>query len=812
VCVFGQKDLPLMRDECTPLGFALLCIVIALCGCKELRLRKLSPDGQASSLTDSREDRTRANGKSRERSSFRRSLDLEGAGGAGELSRNDGWNASPATQPPFDRAQGYRWRHFELEAVASLPPDQRPDFVDALEGSNPVVATNAAICLVRLGDGRGRDRLVETIGGREFRLPLRCAAAEALCELRDPSPLSTLRELIDRFGQYDSPPYLPELHAELLYGLAAHVDADTDDRFVAAVKSPAALVRLAAIRGWQRPGIADLPEQAADLRTDSDYQVRAAAITAMAVRRHPLALDAARGALTDLRLEVRLAAVAALGKIGGVEARQALVRLEREPEVIRAAVIAAFAELDERKRVWEGTESESWHVRKAVAAALAKWPDAGGVALARRLLTDPSLEVQKQVLDTLVVWPLEKAGPVLLEAMASSGYQSRKTAAKQLAQRWSPAHEFTADAPPERRADMVAHLRAQWTAEHGVSAFDSALGNPPADSPDSSVAPERLERAAQLVRRLNAVKAGDDDVRTALGDLSDFGPDLPAVLERLLDEQNIVLPDDVYLKVLPKYGRAFEQLDRLTSSDVHERRRAANELATLATREPISGLALTRLCELGVSETDTPVLARLFQILARDGREPAVRLAYACLGHRLAEVRRVAAGYLDAHPAPQHVRVLLPALDDKNHAVVLAAIKALGHPDMLTDTSSLERLLRSTDPAIRLAVAEALVNLGAQSGPNALDLLARDNDIDTRRQAAQIMGRHPDDRYISTLIGLLDDTLGVRTAALASLPQVVGRDVADRPDDPPTSSLERVERWKKWRHSEEGPVRGRAPD
>jgi HEAT repeat protein len=123
---------------------------------------------------------------------------------------------------------------------------------------------------------------------------------------------------------------------------------------------------------------------------------------------------------------------------------------------------------------------------------------------------------------------------------------------------------------------------------------------------------------------------------------------------------------------------------------------------------------------------------------------------------------------------------------------------------MLADTSSLEGLLTSHDPQIRLAVAEALVILGAQSGPQTLDLLAHDNDIDTRLQTAQLMGRHPDRRYIPPLIGLLDDTLGVRTAALASLPEVVGRDVADRPDDPPTSTLERVERWKKWWQLEKG--------
>ncbi len=139
---------------------------------------------------------------------------------------------------------------------------------------------------------------------------MRCAAAEALAELPEPGTVSEVKRLIDRYGDFSSPAYLPECMLNLLT-VWRHVDAGTEERFVAAAKSPAGGVRLAAIRGWLRPGTAALPEEAADLRTDQDHRVRAVTIGAVARRHHPMALEVARTSVTDYRAEVRLAAIAA---------------------------------------------------------------------------------------------------------------------------------------------------------------------------------------------------------------------------------------------------------------------------------------------------------------------------------------------------------------------------------------------------------------------------------------------------------------------------------------------------------------------
>lgn len=717
----------------------------------------------------------------------------------------DGWGAR-APQPSFEPGAGYYWRHPDLEALLASPADEHPDFAAVLDSPNGVVATNAAIGLARLGDGRGRDRLIASVRATDLRLELRCAAAEALGALDDPPENKALRELADRFGRFDpGAAYVPELHAQLLYALARHVDAGADERFTMALKSPAAIVRLAAVRGWVVPGESPMSPRAADLRSDPDTRVRAAALDAMVARRHPHALEAARAALHDYRLEVRLAAIAALGRLGGAEARQALEKLEHEPEAIWAAAIAALAALDARETVCANAGNSSWHVRKEVARALGRWPDDESSKIVRQLATDPSIEVQKELIAALADWPLPQAGPLLLNAMERAGYLPRKLAAAQLAERWPVAEEFSADAPDERRTETLAMLARRWGEEHGAARVEASL-NTLTEEPPTGPSPERIDAAAELVARLRESRADGGEAAAAVRALRDFGPDLPDALAQLVAEKQAALPEAVYREVLPRFGDEFTELDRLTSSDVQQRRRAAARLGERTRRTPLSLLALLRLAELGARESDALVWNSLLRAIAEDGREPSLRLAYAGLGHASPEVRRLAVEHLAAHPDPAQAGLLLPALEDKHQPVLLAAVKALGHPGMLDDPAPLERLLTTNDRKLRLAVTQSLILLRADRGPRMLELLAHDPDIDTRRQAALMMGRFADARYTATLIGLLDDTLGVRLAALASLPRVVGRDVAGEAGD--NNTLDRIGRWKTWWEHQRDSVAG----
>ena len=85
----------------------------------------------------------------------------------------------------------------------------------------------------------------------------------------------------------------------------------------------------------------------------------------------------AEAALTDFHLDVRLAAVRALGELGGDKARTDLQRLLiHEPETVRAGAILALAAGGDDVTVFASANDASWQVRRSVAQALSVFPDA----------------------------------------------------------------------------------------------------------------------------------------------------------------------------------------------------------------------------------------------------------------------------------------------------------------------------------------------------------------------------------------------------------------------------------------------------
>ena len=290
----------------------------------------------------------------------------------------------------------------------------------------------------------------------------------------------------------------------------------------------------------------------------------------------------------------------------------------------------------------------------------------------------------------------------------------------------------------------------------------------------------------QLIREMN-LKA-----------LADYGPALVDALEQLHFDRKQLLPEEIYRDVLPKYGRVYAVLDQLASADLTERRRAAEELAELSVKQPPGRLAIARLAQLVGKEQDALVWQSAMRAISEDGSQPAIDLAYTAIGNASAEVRRRACEHLAAHPDPAHVPVLIPALEDKDHAVICAAARALAATGKMPDTKPLRNLLGSTNEDIQLEAALALTRLGDPSGKPALERLAYSRDPAVRARTAQAMGDFPDAAFTAILIHLLNDNQTVARAALISLPKVVGEDVAQAPGQAPATSTEQILRWKHW--------------
>ena len=153
------------------------------------------------------------------------------------------------------------------------------------------------------------------------------------------------------------------------------------------------------------------------------------------------------------------------------------------------------------------------------------------------------------------------------------------------------------------------------------------------------------------------------------------------------------------------------------------------------------------------------------------------------MSHPADEVRRRACRYLAAHPDPAYVSVLLPALQDPSHAVVIGRAAALAAIGRIDDPRPVRQLLRSDNEEVQLEAAVALVRLERRRGVPALERMAYSDTPDIRAAAARAMGELGNAAFTAALVRLLDDPRGtVSRAALLSLPKAVGRDVAAAAD------------------------------
>jgi HEAT repeat protein len=696
-----------------------------------------------------------------------------------------------------DSGAEFRWHYPKLEDILARPSDRQPDFHALLNDADPIVAVNSALVLARTGDGAGRERLIDAARSPELPLPARCAAVEALANLKESKAVDSLKDLLDQYGRFGKEvkaQYISELHAELIRGMAWHADVADNAAFIEALRSPAADVRLEALKAYAASPEKTLPIEAVDLRTDGDWRIRAAALEAIASRRHPQAADYLSSGLTDGDARVRQSAIAGLGILGTTEALATLQKLLKDPnDSVRAQAVSALAAAKVEGPVIEAATDQSWRVRRKAADALALFADQKAESAAQRLLDDGSSEVQLAAIRAIEAWPLERSGPILLAAMSKPAFITRKTAAEQLIAKWPPGKEFPIEGPPERRAEVLNKLNQAFRGQFSAALSDSSSPATPAQPAIKKASLAQVAEVEQLLREMN-LKA-----------LADYGPATVDALEQLHFDRKQLLPEEIYRDVLPKYGRVYAVLDQLASADLTERRRAAEELAELSGKQPPGRLAIARLAQLVAKEQDVLVWQSALRAIAEDGSQPAIDLVYTAIGNASAEVRRRACEHLAAHPDPAHVPVLIPALEDKDHAVICAAARALAATGKMSDTKPLRNLLGSMNEDVQLEAALALTRLGDQSGKPALERLAYSRDPAVRARTAQAMGDFPDAAFTATLIHLLNDNQTVSRAALSSLPKVVGEDVAQAPGQATATSTEQILRWKHWHERQSKP-------
>ena len=637
-------------------------------------------------------------------------------------------------------AEPYRWQYRNLEELMNRPADQRVDFRRAAADADPIVAANAAIALGRLGDAAAVEPLARAVRMPTLPLPMRCAAAESLAALNTAKAAVALRGLLDQYqGSGKGSVALPELHAELLRGLAKHAEPADDAYFERGLASASVEVKLAAMSRWKSGG--ELPKEAVALRGHSDPRVRAAVLDAMNRACHPDIVARAIEATNDTDLNVRLTAIRCLGAHAAEdETAQAKLRSlldKTQTEWIRTAAVAALAEAHCRDLVLNAVEDESWRVRQKVAESLATLGSSPPhpVAVVHKLLRDPSSQVQQQAVRSLGAWPVAAGGPLLLDALESTSLGVRRDAAATFADlltsRATEMRPFPFDAAPQQRTAALETLRAQFRQE-----FPQTVALASATSP---------------------AKAASTDGE-----------------QRQIDEW----------------------IEQLGSPEVIQRRRVSGELARQAVKQPLSAAAVERIYARSAAEPDALVWQNLLAAAAHGG-PMARQLAYAGLSHASAEVRRRACELLAQEPSMEHARALLATLDDKNATVVVAALRALGAAGRLDNPEPVRRLLGSSHSLIVLEAALTLTRMGDRAGLAALERLAYSSDPQVQCQAAEAIGQWADPSLVPALVRLLDAPVSVQRAALAALPRCAGQDIAAL-GQPPRNTSERITRWKNW--------------
>lgn len=701
----------------------------------------------------------------------------------------DGWYlaAEAADQYLLPKAQ-YRWRHAALERWLEQEPPR--SLSPALKSKEPFISAVATIGLSRTDPAPHRRALLKLIHDARQSPALRAAAIETLARDDSFETEAELRKLLDKFGPKVPSECNTPLYVELLAGLARHIAIDQEPLYAQALALDDAQVHLAVLSLYRATKTTQLPDEVIPLTSSSSAQVRRAALAALATAHHPDAVRLLRAATQDGDVQVRVAAIQSLGEVKHPEAVLALHDLSGESaERMREAAAGALVAQREWRAVERAARDPSFRVRSAVATALANYGSAERTALARQLLTDQSAMVQSKMAASLAQWPLDMAGPLLIESLRSPNLLTRQSAALALQTQWPPAKPFHPQEPNVQiRIAAVEALARRWQEERPKS--NEAIAHA---TRQASLPTDEIHRLLQLYQ------TGDAEGRwLAKRQLEELGSEVVPALDELVATQRATLTEADYRDLLPAVNAGFAALEELRASDIDTRRAAARKLAQQAATEPLPAIAIERLSMIAHTETDALVWQDVLRAAASTTETVGHELALAALAHDAAEVRRRGCEYLEKCGDNRQGTALLPLIDDQDPLVSQAAVVALGRCGPTASRERLYMLLTHSQTNMQIAAAKTLVAWNDERGAAALERFALSNSASVRRQAIEAMGKLAQPQFLSTLVQALDDQPGVRLAALDALPQVAGEDVLAAHQPPPASAAQRAKLWRDW--------------
>jgi len=559
-----------------------------------------------------------------------------------------------------------------------------------------------------------------------------------------------------------------------------------------------------------------------NLRWDEDPHVRRAFGTFVAILGHHQALPILREQLQDSELTVQCEALVSMGLLGTDEARAELEnQATRKEESIRLHAVRALAAWGEPVLA-RYARDDSHQVRREAARQLGNFHSRTAAQGLREFLTDANPQVQQTALEATEHWPDELALPVLLRALRDSSLKTRQLALAQLERRRGEAITFPLKADREHRIQEAEALARRWN-------LPNELWTHPASSGEDEATRLTQLRRVEISNHLAALQPGATaPAQTAeiiewLSQLT--AEDLPW-LEQQLPQLTSQQTEVLYEEVLPRLSPVYAALQDLTGTDVNRRRQAAQQLSRIAAGTSLSPAVVRRLRDILTREQDQLVWRAVMSAVMQEDAPENAQVALLALNHLWPDIRVLGCEYIAYHENPAHAAWLLPLFEDSAVTVQLAAVRAAArcrNPVVVQGANraedagegGLRRLLTTTNPQLRLAVAATLSRFGDKEAMHELVRLSLADNWSIRRDAVREMGASGQTRFVEQLIRVAwtETNHTVRHAAVASLNQLVLP--GDRPEGlADVQNFERtIELWATWwEERKRGPAARRTTD
>jgi HEAT repeat protein len=667
----------------------------------------------------------------------------------------------------LDREQGYARRTvlYTFGGLGAYAPIER--LMTALGDKDSFMRFWAAEALGRLGEHVPVERLVALLKNPD--VSVREAAAQALGYLGERAPLEPLLKSLEdeawqvREAATDALRFLgerapveslvsvlsdpdPSVRAIAALALGELGERAPVDPLVTALADPDAFVRRRALGALGQMGDrapveqlkAALDDDSSEVRlaaaevlgqvgavepllaaiNDNDIQVRSEALKALGQQGKHIPTEILKAALNDEEEFIRRLAMEAVGSLRNtIFVNELITTLDDRIGWIRAATTQILGSLEEHSPIDTleiASCDEDPHVRAAAVRALGQQGERAPMKRLIDALDDPDWKVRLAAVEALE----RQKGPLPVERLITMLNDNAEPVALRVAV-----------------VEALGRLGKQAPVEHLLLALDDQIGSIRAAATGTLW---QLVDRVPMDRLCIALNDADWKVRAAaanaLGHLKELAP-----IERLvagLDDKN----ESVRVAVIEALGMLGE-------------------------RAPLEPLLAA------LKDMSMDVRSAAVEMLGKLGERAPLEPLLAALEDREWEVHVAAVEALGQLGARTPVERLIAALDDSGDSiwwVRRAAAEALGKQEERAPVKRLIAALDDSNSAVRIAVAQALVNLG-QLVPTELlmDVLRGGGDLRERAEAALILGELKVEAATEELVSSLGDSNEVVRNAVA---------------------------------------------